>query len=154
MDAADGPSDEEEEKDAKHQKSEPTTPRSTSSRPPREYDEVMGITQVEPRDAEKFEEGSDSDFQDAVEVTTRETDTGDRTESEARGPGEIHGGFGSATLRECIERSRQCGTAAPATLHSGEGTEKSADPPQFSTQKQLLLFPSDMPQGICNSHGV
>ena len=45
LDTADGPSDEEEEKNAKHQRSEPTTPRSTSSRPPHEYDEVMGITQ-------------------------------------------------------------------------------------------------------------
>ena len=49
LDTADGPSDKEEEKDAKRQRSEPTTPRSTSSRPPREYDEVLGITQVEPR---------------------------------------------------------------------------------------------------------
>ena len=62
-----------EEKDAKRQRSEPTTPRSTSSRPPREYDEVMGITQVKPRDAERFEEGIDSDFQHAEEVITGET---------------------------------------------------------------------------------
>ena len=129
VDAADGPSDEEEEKDAKCQRSEPTTPRSTSNRPPHEYDEVMGITQVEARDAERFEEGNDSEFQDVEEVTTRETDTGDRTESEARGLGEIHGILGSATLRECIEMIRQCGTAAPVALHCGEGTEKSADPP-------------------------
>ena len=46
LDTADGPSDEEGEKDAKRQKSEPTTPISTSSRPPHEYDEVMGIIQV------------------------------------------------------------------------------------------------------------
>ena len=54
------PSDEEGEKDAKSQRSELTTARFTSSRPPREYDEVMGITQMEPRDAERFEEGIDS----------------------------------------------------------------------------------------------
>ena len=36
MDAADGPSDEEEEKDGKRQRSAPTTPRSTSSRPSQE----------------------------------------------------------------------------------------------------------------------
>ena len=50
-----------------------------------EYDEVMGITHVEPREAERFEEGSDSDFQDAEETATRGT---------RLGPGEIHGGFG------------------------------------------------------------
>ena len=45
MNAADGPSDdEEEEKDAKHQRSAPTTPRSISSLHPHKYDEVMGIT--------------------------------------------------------------------------------------------------------------
>ena len=38
---------EEQEKDAKRQRSAPTTPRSTSSISPHEYDEVMGITQVE-----------------------------------------------------------------------------------------------------------
>ena len=43
LDTADGPSDEEGEKDAKRQRSEPTTPISTSSRPPHECDEAMGI---------------------------------------------------------------------------------------------------------------
>ena len=72
LDTADGPSDEEGEKDAKRQRSEPTTPISTSSRPPHEYDEVMGITQVEPREAERFEEGIEPEFQDAEEVVEQE----------------------------------------------------------------------------------
>ena len=46
-------------KEAKRQRSEPATPISTSSRLPYEYDEVMGITQVGPREAERFEEGLD-----------------------------------------------------------------------------------------------
>ena len=57
MDTADGPSDEDGEKDAKRQRSEPTTPISTSGRPPHEYDEVMGITQVEPKEAEGLKRG-------------------------------------------------------------------------------------------------
>ena len=56
----------------KRQRSEPTTPIYTFSRPPHEYDEVMRITQVEPRDAERFEEGIDSEFQDAEKVKTAE----------------------------------------------------------------------------------
>ena len=40
------PSDGDGEKEAKRQRSEPTTPVSTSSRPPYEYDAVMGITRV------------------------------------------------------------------------------------------------------------
>ena len=59
LDTVHGPSDEEGGKEAKRQKSEPTTPVSSSSRLPHEYDEVMGITQVDPRQAERFEEGLD-----------------------------------------------------------------------------------------------
>ena len=54
-------------KEAKRHKSEPTTPISTSSKLPHEYDEVMGITQVDPREAERFEEGLDSEYHDATE---------------------------------------------------------------------------------------
>ena len=46
LDTENGPSDEEGEKEAKRQRSEPTTPIATSSILPYEYDEVMGITQV------------------------------------------------------------------------------------------------------------
>ena len=41
-----------------------------ASRPPHEYDEIMGITQVEPREVERFEEGIEQEFQDAEEVRT------------------------------------------------------------------------------------
>ena len=101
LDTADGPSDEEGEKDVKRQRSEPTTPVSTSCRPPHEYDEVMGITQVEPRDAERFEKGLDSEVQDAEEVITAETGGG--IETGVHGVGGFHGGLGSATLRECLD---------------------------------------------------
>ena len=67
LDTENGPSDEEGEKEAKRQRSEPTTPISTSSRLPHEYDEVMGITQVDPREAERFEEGLDLEYHDASE---------------------------------------------------------------------------------------
>ena len=46
LDTENGPSDEEGEMEAKRQRPEPTTPISTSSRLPYEYDKVMGITQV------------------------------------------------------------------------------------------------------------
>ena len=54
-----GLSGDEGEKDAKRQRSEPTTPN--------EYDEVMGITQVDPREAERIEEGLDLEYHDASE---------------------------------------------------------------------------------------
>ena len=52
-----GPSDEESGIEAKRQKTEPTTPISTCSRPPNEYDEVTGITQVDSREAERLRRG-------------------------------------------------------------------------------------------------
>ena len=128
LDTADGPSDEEGEKDAKRQRSEPTAPRSTFSRTPHEYDEDMGITQVEPRHAERFEEGIDSEFQDAEEVITEGTEK--VIETEVHEVGGLHGGFGSATLRECLDRINQDRTDAPAARHSRVDTEKIPDPPQ------------------------
>ena len=102
LDIVDGPSDEEGEKDAKRQRSEPTTPISTSSKPLCEYDEVMGITQVEQRDAERLEEGVEPEFQDAEEGAIREENDG--TDIRTHESGVVHGGFGSATLRECLDR--------------------------------------------------
>ena len=90
----------------------------------------MGITQVEPKDAERFEEGIDSEFQDAEEVTTGET--GEMLETENHGVGGFHGGFGSATLRECLDRINQSRTEAPATRRSGDEPEQEPIPPQFS----------------------
>ena len=67
LDTENGPSDEEGEKEAKHQRSEPATPISTSSRLPYEYDAVMGITQVDPRETELFDEGLDLEYHDATD---------------------------------------------------------------------------------------
>ena len=72
MEDTDGPSDEEGGKEAKRQKSEPTTPTSISSRPPNKCDEVMGIAQVDPREAERFEEGVEPEFQDVEEELPQE----------------------------------------------------------------------------------
>ena len=58
-------SDGDGEKEAKRQKSEPTTPVSTSSRHPYDYDAVMGITRVGTKEAERFEEGLDLEYHDA-----------------------------------------------------------------------------------------
>ena len=106
MAAEDGPSDaEEEEKEVKRCRSTSTTPRSASASgtSPYEYDAVMGITPVEPHEAVRFEEGDNSEFQDAQENT-----------------GPSHGGYGSASLQECLDRMARSMPAAPATLHSGK----------------------------------
>ena len=64
------------EKEAKRQRSEPTTPVSTSSRHPYDYDALMGITRVGTKEAERFEEDLDStEYHDATEEPTRKEET-------------------------------------------------------------------------------
>ena len=127
LDTENGPSDEEGEKEAKRQRSEPTTPISTSSRLPYEYDAVMGITQVDPRETEGFEEGLDLEYHDATEdphvLEPAET---------MREPVLSHGGCGSSSLRECIELLNNTERNAPATLHSGVKMDNNSDPRQPS----------------------
>ena len=122
-----GPSDEEGGKEAKRQKSEPTTPISTSSRTPNEYDEVMGITQVDSREAERFEEGIEPDFQDIEEESPKVP--GDKLDS-----GHVsvtsHGGHVSSSLQECLERLNQARSNTPAPCHSRVMNEESSSPPQ------------------------
>ena len=128
LDTNGGHSDEEGEKEAKRQKSEPTTPISTSSRPPSEYDEVMGITQVDPREAERFKEGIEPEFQDVEEEVPK--DTNDNADLGTHGSRASHGGFGSSSLQECLDRLNQTRVDAPAPCHSGVKIEDSSNPPQ------------------------
>ena len=51
-------------------------------------------------------------------------------ETEVHEVGGLHGGFGSAALRECLDRISQSRTDAPATCHSGVDIDKSPDPQQ------------------------
>ena len=101
LDTEHGLSDEEGGKEAKRQKSEPTTPVSSSSRLPHEYDEVMAITQVDPREAERFEEGFDPEYHDATEIS-QDIEKPDP----AHMPCFSHRGFGSSSLCECIDWTR------------------------------------------------
>ena len=146
MGAEDGPSEaEEEEKDAKRQRSAFTTPRSTSGTLPHECDMVMGIAPVEPQESERFEEGNDSD---AEEPTARKLpETHGNAITETVGSGEFHGGYGSALLRECIEITLQQ-DATPATLHSGEGPEMTNP-----SQNQNIGANSKTPKQLSTSFG-
>ena len=117
LDTESDPSDGDGEKEAKRQRSEPTTPVSTSSRPPYEYDAVMGITRVGTKEAERFDEGSDLVYHDASEEPPQQ-EPQDRPEA-TRDSGVHHRGCGSSSLRECIEFLNNTVCKAPATLHSG-----------------------------------
>ena len=119
--------DEEGGKGAERQKSEPTTPISTSSRYPHEYDEVMGVTPVHSREAERFEEGIEPEYQDAFEETPKIPGT--RPDS-GHVSSASHGGCGSSSLQECLDMLNQARSNSPAPCHSGVYVNLKSNPPQ------------------------
>ena len=131
------------EKEAKRQRSEPTTPVSTSSRQPWEYDAIMGITRVGTKKAERFEEDLDSaEYHDATEEPTRKEET--RESQPLPRPVGISGGFGSSSLKECIELSNATVRNSPAPLDSGVSLE-TTDPPQvMSPNREGSLAEADI----------
>ena len=95
------------EKEAKRQRSEPF-----------EYDALMGITRVGTKEAEGFEEDLDSpEYHDTIDEPTR------KEENDGCKPpprlGGIQGGFGSSSLKECIELLHATTCNTPAPLDSG-----------------------------------
>ena len=127
------------EKDAKRQKSEPTTPVSTLSRMPYEYDALMGITRVGTEEAKWFEEDLDTpEYHDAAEEPDRREDVDD-SHHEPRSTG-FQGGYGSSSLKECIDllnaktaRPRD----TPAPLDSGVDQD-SVSPPHILSVMDLV----------------
>ena len=120
LDTEIGPSDEEGGKKRSDRSPEPTTPISTSSRPPDGCDEAMGITQVDPEVAERFEEGIDSEYHDAEDEEPNNQDL-----SDLRHIADFsHGGCGSSSLRECLNLLDYNERSSPAPCHSGVTDEK------------------------------
>ena len=118
------------EKEAKRQRSNPGTPVSTSRRMPYDYDAAMGITRVGTREAEGFDEDLDSteyhDANDTTEEQARKEET-EAITTQQRSTG-FQGGYGSSSLKECIELLDTTTKIAPAPLDSGVG--KPTDPQQ------------------------
>ena len=111
------------EKEAKRQRSNPGTPVSTPRRMPYDYDAVMGITRVGTREAEGFDEDLDSteyhDAKDTIEEPIRREETDADTQA-PKSTG-FQGGYGSSSLKECIELLNTTSRIAPAPLDSGVG---------------------------------
>ena len=106
------------EKEAKRQRSEPTTPVSTSGRLPYDYDAVMGITKVGTKEVEGFGEDLDtSEYHDAAEEPIRKDELDNTVEPHRLS--DFQGGYGSSSLKECIELLNTTTRNAPAPLDSG-----------------------------------
>ena len=127
------------EKEAKRQRSEPTTPVSTSSRQPYEYDALMGITRVGTKEAERFEEDLDfTEYHDATEGPIRKEET-EGSKLPPR-PGDFKGGFGSSSVKECIELLNATTRNTPAPLDSGVG-RKTTVPSQYYKERVGNTWP-------------
>ena len=104
------------EKEAKRQRSNPGTPVSTPRRMPYDYDAVMGITRVGTREAEGFDEDLDStEYHDAND-NTEEPIRKEETEANSQVPKStgFQGGYGSSSLKECIELLNTTSRVTPA----------------------------------------
>ena len=100
------------EKEAKRQRSEPTTPVSTSGRLPYDYDAVMGITKVGTKEAEGFDEDLDAaEYHDAAEEPIRKDESDNTVEPQRLS--DFQGGYGSSSLKECIELLNTTSKIAP-----------------------------------------
>ena len=127
------------EKEAKRQRSEPTTPVSTSGRLPYDYDALMGITKVGTKEAEGFDEDLDTaEYHDAAEEPTRRDESDNTVEPQRLS--DFQGGYGSSSLKECIELLNTTSRIAPAPLDSGIG-QKSTEPPQTLRPPEGQPFP-------------
>ena len=87
----------------------------------------MGITQVDSREAERFEEGLESEFHDVAEespdITTNKPDSGHVSCFS-------HGDYGSSSLQECLDLLNQAKSNSPAPCHSRVEIGKTSNPPQ------------------------
>ena len=82
---------------------------------------VMGIVPVKPQELVRFEEGNNSDFHDVQEDTGHSPEPLEETPNlniNTLGSGEFHGGYGSASLRECYIdwQHRRLPPLLPSTL--------------------------------------
>ena len=149
MGAEDGLSCSEEEKDAKRQRSASTTPSSTMGTLPYEYDRVIGVASVGSQESERFGERSDpeaEDTPDTVAHNREEVNQNQEGEVDHRdvtpGVGKLHGGFGSASLRECLNIVTQSTNNPSAPCHTEGSVRESHSHKNNPSQNELFKMSS------------
>ena len=106
LDTNDGPSDEEGEKEAKRQKSEPTTPISTSSRPQTSTTRLWESLQW---------------IQGKLKGLRRGLNRNSKT---------LKKNFGRSSLQECLDRLNQARVDAPATRQKADKEKQHSQEPR------------------------
>ena len=89
---------------------------------------------MDPREAERFEEGIETEVQNAEGEAPKENS--DNADLGTHGSGASQGGFGSSSLQECLDRIKQNRFDAPAPCHSGVKIEDSSNPPHCDKNRQ------------------
>ena len=102
----------------------------------------MGITRVGTKEAERFEEDLDStEYHDATEEPTKKEEA-DSSIQQQRSTG-FQGGYGSSSLKECIELLNATSNYAPAPLDSGLGQKSTESPQVMSPSMEGSLTNAD-----------
>ena len=133
----DGPSCSDEEEGAKRLRSTSTTPRSARGTEPDEHDRIMGVNSVGCRETIRFGEENVPDLNETQKHVE------DELHDDANlGVDETLGGYGSASLIECLGRfGAQPNTSTPATCPSEGGQEV---PPPYQTNPPQVSFEGPM----------
>ena len=134
---------------------QPLPPRSTMGTRPYDYDRVTGVTSVGSQESVRFGEESDAETEDVLDRAAHSSVDLDNIRDEEEtyhdaNPGVvggIQGGFGSASLRECLGRLVEPATTTSATCHSGEGSRDiqslQTNPPQVMSPNLHDPTPED-----------
>ena len=97
-------------------------PRSTMGTWPYECDRVMGVASVGSHESVRFGEGSDPETEDTPDTVAHNVNENREGEVDQHdvtpGVGEFHGGFGSSSLKECLNIAAQSTNNPSAPCHS------------------------------------
>ena len=103
---------------------------------------------MDPREAARFEEGVEPEFLDAVEEAPKVPDNVSENKPDSGHTSSAsHGGYGSASLQECLNMLNQARSNSPAPCHSGVDIDAKSDPPQ-------VMSPNVEEEPICDHDQV
>ena len=143
----DGPSGDDEEKDAKRPRSTSTAPTSARGMDPDKYDRLMGTSSVNPSEGDRFGDGDVTDTEEMAEGVAHDSMTSTPIvsgSSNCPGADLDSRGYGSASVTECLNRNltRVPSLAAPAEYFRSQPNPRQVMSP--NSGQNLAQDPFDM----------